>query len=80
MQTKTKGKRPLTLAKLQAFIKRRNASDFNTNLQFMFDADACGIDIESLGDAINTGEEGYVWRTPFGILTEYRGKLSLQKE
>lgn len=69
----------LTKAKLDKFIKVRNKSPLNSNLQFSIDANACGFDVDELGDCIKVGEGHYRWITGVGsyVLYEYFGKLDL---
>lgn len=68
----------LSLAKLQRFVSTRNKSGFSSNLQFGIDADECGFSSVDLGQAMKT-DDGYSWRTPFGILRESsRGKMHLE--
>ena len=73
----TKG---LTKPKLLKFIKIRNKSPYNSNLQFSIDADSCGIKLEDLGE-VKKLEDGYGWEwdTEFGKLQELLGKLRLVK-
>ncbi len=73
-KTRTYG--PLTLAKLEDFIRRRNTSEFQTNLQFQIDMDCAGIVAEDFPQATKRAW-GYSWETPFGRLEERRGKLKL---
>lgn len=68
----------LTKKQLMKFIKVRNASHYHTNLQFQFDADACGFKVSDLGVPVKVGEGDYQWKTAFGTLREYRGVLSLE--
>lgn len=70
----------MTKQQLMRFIKRRNASMFDTNLQFQIDAEACGFRIGDLGKATWNGYNAYVWETPYGTLREVRGKLSLEAQ
>jgi hypothetical protein len=74
-KTRTYG--PLTLAKLKDFIKRRNTSEFQTNLQFQIGADCAGIVLEDDLPKAKREEWGYSWETPFGQLEERHGKLKL---
>lgn len=67
----------LSLAKLEKFVRTRNKSGFASNLQFAFDADACGFKVEDLGDAKKTDDGIYYWETPFGMLVECGGSLML---
>ena len=73
-----------TISKRQMvrFIKMRNASLFNTNLQFQIDAETCGFRVNDLGEVkVVTGEHGikiYEWTTPYGVLREQYGKLTLE--
>ena len=62
---------------LSKFIKRRNESDFQTNLQFEIDIRACGLEVDDLGKAKKVEDGSYEWTTPFGKLVEKHGKLSL---
>ncbi len=76
---------PLTRAKLLRFVRVRNKSGFQSNLQFQFDADECGFSVKDLGDPVKcqnfetTGE--YRWVTPFGTLVEkqyFGGQMELR--
>lgn len=71
----------LTRNKLERFVEVRNASEFNTNIQFQLDASSCGFKIADLGDVTKLDDDRYghvyVWQTPFGELVEAGGKLSL---
>lgn len=77
--------REITLEKLLKFIKIRNESNFQTNLQFTFDAHEAGFDISELGVAKTLVAKdiviGYVWIIKkLGVkLYEKQGKLSLKK-
>lgn len=72
----------MTLQQLKKFIKTRNASAYQSNLQFQFDADACRFKISELGDAKKIvtpgGITGYEWQTPHGKLREFMGKMFLE--
>jgi hypothetical protein len=68
----------MTRSKIIAFVKRRNESPFNTNLQFNFDLSACGLTLDDLGKATRGDgdwEGAWIWDTPLGRLVEYAGKL-----
>jgi hypothetical protein len=72
-----------TREQLLAFIKRRNASPYMSNLQFEIDARECGFRAQDLGDPEVLDDEtgrSYVWDTPHGRLVErVGGKLSLEE-
>lgn len=68
----------MTLDQLKKFIKKRNASSHQNNLQFMIDARECGVNINELGEAKPT-KTGYCWDTPYGRLMEVNGKLQLNE-
>ena len=68
----------LTKAKLNRFIKMRNASRFHSNLQFTIDCNACGFSLHDLGEATKINESRYSWNTPFGLLVEDEGKLYIR--
>lgn len=71
----------MTREKLLRFVNVRNASPFNSNLQFQIDADECGIRISELGTPKKLPKhDGYQWRTPFGILIEQGGRMRLESE
>ncbi len=75
----------MTKAQLKKFVVRRNKSEFQTNLQFQIDAEACGFRIGDLGEVrpLNVGEglpKAYEWTTPHGVLREYLGQMSLNGE
>lgn len=38
----------VTRKQIDRFVKRRNKSDFNTNLQFQIDANACGFRVDDI--------------------------------
>lgn len=70
----------LSLKKLERFVVVRNKSGHNSNLQFAFDADACGFDVNALGNAkFKTVDhvKAYYWQTDHGCLVEVNGRLSL---
>lgn len=67
----------MTRAQLEKFIRIRNASEFQTNLQFGIDATEAGIDVHELGEP-RLEANGWSWKTPFGILIEENGKLRLE--
>lgn len=72
----------LTLKKLQDFIRIRNRSEFNSNMQFAADMQQAGIDHKELAEVEKT-EHGYVFKTDLGELYEDKrfgmGKLALYK-
>lgn len=74
----------LTLAKLEKFMQRRNKSEFSSNLQFVIDAEDCGITVDDLGPVtkvlgVNGHHAAYKWETPFGTLQEAGGRLTLYR-
>jgi hypothetical protein len=69
----------MTRAQIKAFIKRRNESEFQTNLQFGLDAHAIGFKVEDLGPAVKESW-GFWWDTVYGRLEERHGKLSLKAQ
>lgn len=75
----------MTEKQLRKFIKIRNLSNFQNNLQFAFDAEASGFDVKELDKATYEHREPdgisfYWWNTPFGILVERLGKMRLFKK
>lgn len=77
----------ITRAKLLRFVKRRNKSGFDSNLQFGIDADACGIPMEALRGAEKfrlDGFTGYQWKVPLkegtARMVEYGRRLYLEGE
>lgn len=70
----------MTKAQLLKFIKTRNASDHQSNLQFQFDLEACGMKLADLGDAFKVKEGRYWWETPHGLLIEEWGKMRLDPD
>lgn len=68
----------MTLAQLHAFIRRRNRSEFPSNLQIQIDADASGFGAAELGAPAKLGERLYRWTTPHGDLWE-NGNLGCGK-
>lgn len=69
----------LTVAKLEKFVNRRNKSEFSSNLQFQIDIEACGFRIKDLGDVKKTDDGIYYWLTPYGMLVECGGRMSLSE-
>lgn len=70
----------MNLKQMQKFVKLRNRSSFNTNLQFMIDMDECGIEAKELENCTNLNDRiGCWWDTPVGVLVELHGKLTLYK-
>lgn len=67
----------ITQKKLERFIKMRNKSGFQSNLQFQFDADACGLKVADFGPVTKHEEGFYSWDTPCGRLIERFGKMWL---
>lgn len=69
----------ITKAQLEKFVRVRNASPFNSNLQFGFDASGCGFSDRELGVVSRRQEGGYRWDTEHGALIEDTdGKLRLE--
>jgi hypothetical protein len=71
-----------SLAQLEKFVKVRNRSGFSSNLQFAFDAEACGFDVKDLGEPVKVGVPGsaaYHWETPHGTLIEVGGEMMLRR-
>ena len=66
----------MTRKQLADFIRRRNTSEFQTNLQFGIDMNAAGILTSDLGK-VTKEEWGWAWQTRYGRLEERHGKLSL---
>ena len=63
----------LTLKQLTRFVKTRNKSGYQSNLQFQIDANACGFSIEDLGKvAVFTidGFKGYQWKPVIARVSE----------
>jgi hypothetical protein len=59
----------ISTAQLSRFIRRRNRSSLQTNLQFGADANACGFPVAALGPARSfmlAGLEGFLWTVPTG--------------
>lgn len=70
----------MTKAQLLRFIKMRNKSGFNSNLQFSFDMSECGIKAKELENATNLNDRaGCWWDLPHGVLVELYGQLTLYK-
>jgi hypothetical protein len=64
----------LTVKKLEKFVRDRNKSTFNSNLQFQIDASACGFEISELGKVskfskfrLDNGFVGYEWSMALNI-------------
>jgi hypothetical protein len=60
-----------TKKQLERFIAKRNKSGFASNLQFAFDAQECGFDVNDLGPAHKLEAGGYRWWTDHGQLIEH---------
>ena len=67
----------MTKEQLLKFIKIRNASGFQSNLQFEFDAREAGFDAKDLGHVAKVDNGLYEWKTPHGVLVEFHGVLEL---
>jgi hypothetical protein len=66
----------LTMKQLKKFVKMRNESGFQGNLQFYFDAEECGISptvFEQPKKIANDG--GYFWKLDAGTVVERAGRL-----
>lgn len=75
----TESQKQITMEKLRDFIRRRNESEFQTNLQFQIDLDAAGIMAEMLPKAEKV-DGGYKWDLgEIGTLIEERGKCRLER-
>ena len=66
------------------FIRLRNSSEFDSNLQFQLDMDAAELKLKDIGKAVkftdfDKQEVGWCWETPFGTLKEAGGKMSLHR-
>jgi hypothetical protein len=78
----------LTLAQLKRFVRLRNKSLLQTNLQFGIDAQSCGLRVSVLGAAQSVmicGFEGFQWQVPTadaGVvrLVEFCGALRTEGE
>ena len=64
----------ITKEQLEKFVKARNASPHITNLQFMIDADSCGIP-EQMFEHPQKIKHGYLWRFKEGVVVEQAGRL-----
>jgi hypothetical protein len=75
----------LTMKQLQKFVKTRNKSGFQSNLQFQIDASASGFGVDDLGDVLPftidgfkgclwkpTTKDGVVWLVEFGRMLYIR--------
>jgi hypothetical protein len=68
----------MTRKQMEKFIKLRNKSGFNSNLQFMIDMREAGIEVSELENCTNLNERiGCWWDTPVGVLVELHGRLTL---
>jgi hypothetical protein len=68
----------MTRKQMDKFIRLRNNSSFNTNLQFAIDMGTAGIGPKELDNATNlNGRIGCWWDTPVGVLVELYGQLTL---
>lgn len=69
--------------KIVRFVKMRNASEFNSNLQFGFDLDACGLKLADLGpgdwDHTDPNYPRFIWHTPnnLSLIEDYKNKMTL---
>lgn len=67
----------MTEAQVRKFIAIRDASGFNSNLQFQIDLEEAGLRIEDLGPVTKQEEGVYSWSLPVGELREVYGQLFL---
>lgn len=67
----------ITEAKIAKFIKIRNESPHQSNMQFEFDARQAGFSVADMPKPEKVDEGHYVWHFPFGKLVEQYGKLRL---
>lgn len=70
----------ITAEKLRRFVKIRNASAFNSNLQFQADADEAGFSSTDLPEPTKPKIGLYVWKFPFGLLVERNGVLDFTEQ
>jgi len=79
----------LTRSKVVRFVKKRNKSDFSTNLQFQSDASDLGIVVKDFGTPRRfsiDGFSGYEWRFPVkgedepAVMVEFGRTLWLKGE
>ena len=68
------------IAKLRKFVKIRNSSGLNSNLQFSFDLEEAGLAMKDLPEVIKVTENHYVWELPCGRLTEIFGAMQFQEK
>jgi hypothetical protein len=67
-------------AQLLRFVKIRNESGFQSNLQFQFDASECGFEVRDLDGPYRYEPGGWRWFTPHGELIEHPGGRMELKE
>ena len=68
------------VAKLRKFVKIRNVSGFQSNLQFSFDLEEAGLQMSDMPEVQKIAENHYVWDFPCGRLTEIYGALQFQEK
>jgi hypothetical protein len=64
----------VTKANIQKFVKRREGSQFNTNLQVMIDASECNVEEYIIKQPIWDGDK-WIWDTPWGEVIEDTSKV-----
>jgi hypothetical protein len=70
----------LNIARMRKFVKIRNNSGLNNNLQFQIDATEAGLDVRDFPDILKLSDNHYVWEFSFGRLEELYGVLTFKEK
>lgn len=70
----------MTKNQLLKFVKIRNESEFQTNLQFMLDLQQCGLSVKDFEGPRKVAEGHWEWDTPHGTLIEEHGEMRLEEK
>jgi len=69
----------ITVAQLNKFVRTRNKSPHQSNLQFMCDAEACGFKVDDMPAAEKVEQGHYRWKFESGTLEEIHGRMTFEK-
>lgn len=68
----------ITIAQARKFVRIRNKSEFNNNLQFGIDCRSAGFSVKELGQALKIADGHFEWHFPWGKLVEQFGIMTCE--